>query len=317
MNSSSVMTVDHTQTELLPVYRRPKDDQSPKIGSKYGSDDDDSVNAEWISNLIENGVGMSPSPLSSSTSTKVAFRPNEQSTKTIFPNDSNANPENPNSADATLKVYAMAHGYGISVDEIDEKWMSDVIENELDISVSRTEGDSPRPLDNSPEDKTTATPPYSNVEDQSTASTQTSTQTTALDDQKEELIDFIPEELLLEKNQIKDISSIFKYIKQLGSGVCPVAPIYVVYYYLRLPVHCKFATVFTSGASCRVFKASCLQTRQIYAVKEMRRDDETNRGLFFRERKLLRKLAHPNIVHFCGIWITPEHYYIATKFASG
>lgn len=96
--------------------------------------------------------------------------------------------------------------------------------------------------------------------------------------------DFVPED-----NRIKDINSIFKLGKVLGSGV-----------------------------SCSVYVGRMHSDGKKYAVKEMKRDDEFNPRSFRQEVDFLTTLSpHPNILKYHSAYITPINFYIVTELCTG
>lgn len=90
------------------------------------------------------------------------------------------------------------------------------------------------------------------------------------------------------ENIVSNINTIFEYISELGKG-----------------------------ASCRVFKARHLENNKLYAIKELTKSDEINETLFEKEVHLLRKLLHPNILHYHDCYMDDNNYYIATEYCSG
>ena len=96
--------------------------------------------------------------------------------------------------------------------------------------------------------------------------------------------DFVPE-----KNYIKDISSIFKLGKILGSGV-----------------------------SCSVYVGKMHSSSKRYAVKEMKRDDEFNPRSFRQEVDFLTSLSpHDHILKYVDAYVTPINFYIVTELCTG
>jgi len=101
---------------------------------------------------------------------------------------------------------------------------------------------------------------------------------------EKETFDFVPQE-----NFIKDINSIFKLGKILGSGV-----------------------------SCSVYVGRMHSTQKKYAVKEMRRDDEFNPRSFRQEVDFLTTLSpHPNVLKYHSAYVTPTNFYIVTELCTG
>merc|ERR1719174_1588594 len=49
----------------------------------------------------------------------------------------------------------------------------------------------------------------------------------------------------------------------------------------------------------------------------MSKADESNRDSFIKERRLLRKLVHPNILRLRDCYMDNQCYYIATEYCSG
>ena len=90
------------------------------------------------------------------------------------------------------------------------------------------------------------------------------------------------------ENIVPNINTIFEYISQLGKG-----------------------------ASCRVFKARHLKNNKLYAVKELTKSNDINETLFQKEVELLRKLLHPNILHYHDCYMDDNNYYITTEYCSG
>ena len=88
--------------------------------------------------------------------------------------------------------------------------------------------------------------------------------------------------------QISSIDTMFRLSKQLGNG-----------------------------ASCQVFKASLIETGEVYAVKRMSKAVESNLASFDMERNLLQKLVHPSIVSYHDSGHYDEYYFISTSYASG
>lgn len=68
--------------------------------------------------------------------------------------------------------------------------------------------------------------------------------------------------IIKEENIVDNITTIFKYVRQLGAG-----------------------------ASCRVLKAYHLKNQGMYALKEMSKADPRNHTSFLKERQLLRKFG--------------------------
>ena len=101
-------------------------------------------------------------------------------------------------------------------------------------------------------------------------------------------------ELIPPQNIVSNIETIFEYGKQLGHG-----------------------------ASCRVLKAKHLKNGKFYAVKELKKSfkrqgiNESNTESFKKEVELLRKLIHPNILHYYDCYMDDYCYYIATEYCSG
>eukprot|EP01083_Nonionella_stella_P013251 37338_1 len=72
------------------------------------------------------------------------------------------------------------------------------------------------------------------------------------------------------------------------------------------------------GASCRVLKVKEKKTGNLYAMKEMRRDDKWNPMLFEQEVNILSKLAgHDNILHYEDCWIDSKNFYVLTTLCTG
>ena len=108
-------------------------------------------------------------------------------------------------------------------------------------------------------------------------------------------------ELVPKENVVEDIKTVFRYLKQLGSGMRCI-------FSLLLMPYCEWIISFIclAGASCNVFKVCKIQKEkggnQYVALKRMPRDDKSNAIAFAREYHVLRKLVHPNIVVcFCVI----------------
>ena len=55
----------------------------------------------------------------------------------------------------------------------------------------------------------------------------------------------------------------------------------------------------------------------LFALKQLRKDDQDNINSFQREATLLSKLDHPNVVSLTTCYIDKYNFYIATKFCSG
>eukprot|EP01084_Bolivina_argentea_P262086 443135_1 len=72
------------------------------------------------------------------------------------------------------------------------------------------------------------------------------------------------------------------------------------------------------GASCRVLKVKEKSSGNMYAMKEMRRDDKWNPMLFEQEVNILGKLSgHKSILHYEDCWIDNKNFYVLTKLCTG
>jgi len=72
------------------------------------------------------------------------------------------------------------------------------------------------------------------------------------------------------------------------------------------------------GASCKVLKVKEKKTGNLYAMKEMRRDDKWNPMLFEQECDILGKLSgHKNILHYEDCWMDHKNFYVLTSLCTG
>jgi len=99
-----------------------------------------------------------------------------------------------------------------------------------------------------------------------------------------------PDELSLipTDSQLDDISSIFSIQKTLGTG-----------------------------ASAVVLKGKHRKTKECYALKRMKRSHPGTAESFKKERQILRKALHSNIVRYDSCYSDRESVFIATEYCSG
>jgi len=72
------------------------------------------------------------------------------------------------------------------------------------------------------------------------------------------------------------------------------------------------------GASCRVLKVKEKSTGQVFAMKEMQRQDKWNPMLFEQEVNILGKLSgHKNILHYEDCWVDQKNFYVLTSLCTG
>ena len=95
--------------------------------------------------------------------------------------------------------------------------------------------------------------------------------------------DFVPE-----SHKVENLESLFEMKKELGKG-----------------------------ATARVVLAYNKKTKQDVALKQLRKDDETNWETFSTESRILNKISHPNMAKYYGCYIDKFNYYIATEYCKG
>ena len=94
---------------------------------------------------------------------------------------------------------------------------------------------------------------------------------------------------VLSEHDVKDVYQFFEIEKELGRG-----------------------------ASCRVLKVKEKSSGNLYAMKEMRRDDKWNPMLFEQEVNILGKLSgHKNILHYEDCWMDNKNFYVLTSLCTG
>ena len=87
------------------------------------------------------------------------------------------------------------------------------------------------------------------------------------------------------QNRVNNLEHFVLYIKQLGRG-----------------------------SSCRVILAEHKQSKVLFALKQLRKDDYANMARFENEVKILSQLQHNNIVKFVDAYVDTFNFYIATQY---
>jgi len=72
-----------------------------------------------------------------------------------------------------------------------------------------------------------------------------------------------------------------------------------------------------SGGSCRVVEATDRKTKQKFALKIMTRRVRMNEDLFEKEKDILMKLDHPNIIKYHEAHIDSKNFYIVSQLCKG